>query len=140
MVCKVYFTKILFPQESKVSTVFLKLKSGPEDGDQGHGLLLQHQGPKRVCPEPFPAKVSKVGTFFPRPKTGPEDGDQGNGLLLQHQGPKRACPVSFLIFPKKYIKLKKRVKLNLYVSELTVKPIISKEDYKREYTRKKIKK
>ena len=27
-----------------------KLESGLIDGDQGHGLLLQHQGPKRVRP------------------------------------------------------------------------------------------
>ena len=71
MICKVNFTKILLPQESKVSTFFLKLKSGPEDGDQGHGLLqgqgllLRHQGPKRVRPTPFLAKEIKVSTFFP---------------------------------------------------------------------------
>ena len=64
MICKVNFSKILLPQESKVSTFYLKLKSGPEDEDQGHGLLLQHQGPKRVCPVTFPTKVSKY--IFPK--------------------------------------------------------------------------
>ena len=121
MVCKVYFTKTLFPQESKVSTFFLNLKTGPEVGDPGHGLLLQHQGPKRVCPVPFNTKVSKVNTFFQKLRSGPEDrhtpflakeikvstffpklksglndGDQGHGLLLQLQGPKRVRPTPFL--------------------------------------------
>ena len=59
IICKVNFTKILISQESKVSTFFLKFKSGPEDGDQGHdllqgqGLLLHNQGPKRVRHTPF---------------------------------------------------------------------------------------
>ena len=35
-------------KEIKVSTCFTKLESGLVDGDQGHGLLLRHQGPKRV--------------------------------------------------------------------------------------------
>ena len=80
MICKVNSTKILLPQESKVSTSLPKLKSGPEDGDQGHGLSIQHQGPKRVCPVPSPTKVSKVSTFYQRLKTSPEDGDRGQGL------------------------------------------------------------
>ena len=102
MICKVNFTIILLPQESKASTFFLNFKSGPEDGDQGHGLLqgqgllLRHQGPKRVRHTPFLAKEIKVSTFFPKLKSGLIDGGQGHGLLLQLQGPKRVRPAPFL--------------------------------------------